>query len=189
VSLLLLLVAAAWPQAPAETSADAERRRLEEELVKLAQRNTWVGVERTYQRLVALEVALGCQDHYLAAKAALARGDAMRAWYRYRRAVGAPAQTPEDEASREPAAAEMTLLESRYGFVSLYVGRNAIPALYRDAMPFAQEERDAILAAQSQVTASHAFRGLLPVGGYAIDTVRFEVRGGSEWLVVTAGER
>lgn len=174
----------------------AERTRLEDELVRLAQRNTWSGVERTYQRLVALDVELRPQDHYLAAQAALARGDVLLGWYRLRRARTMPpvVDTVQQEAA-EAAERESDQIDQRYGLVSVYVGADAVPALLREGMPFGQQERDAILAAQRLIGDTHAFRGLLPIGTYALDGQRFEVspstasgpRADPEWLVVTAG--
>lgn len=172
----------------------AERTRLEDELVRLAQRNTWTGVERTYRRLVDLDVELRPQDHYLAAQAALARGEVLLGWYRLRRARAMPAgvDTAQLEAA-EAAERESDQIDQRYGLVSVYVGAEAVPALLREGMPFGQQERDAILAAQRAIGDTHAFRGLLPIGAYALDGQKFEVAprpAGAEpgWLVVTAGQ-
>ncbi|MEQ1567647.1 MAG: hypothetical protein ABMA64_18535 [Myxococcota bacterium] len=176
----------------------AELRRLEDELLKLAQRNTWTGVERTYQRLLDLEPApnrpgalvLAPLDHHLGAKAALARGETLLAYYRLRRARGAePFGDPVQLEAKESATQELQEIDARYGLVSVYVGEGAVPVLFREVMPFGQEERDAIVTAQKKVTETHAFRGLLPAGSYAIDAVKFDVTPGREWLVVTAGER
>jgi hypothetical protein len=168
----------------------AELRRLEDELVKLATRNTWTGVERTYRRLLEMQTKLAPLDHQLGAKAALAQGETLLAYYRLRRARDAdPGVDPAQEEARVEAGRELESIESRYGLVSIYAGAGAVPVLYREVMPFGQEERDAIVAAQKRVTQSHAFRGLLPVGTYAVDAVKFEVVPGDEWLVVTAGQR
>lgn len=168
----------------------AERHRLEEELVKLAQRNTWTGVDRTYRRLLDLDVALPAQDHYLGAQAALAQGETLLGWYRLHR-------VEEDALGTDPlqieaftsTQRELEQIADRYGLVSIYVGDGAVPVLFRDAMPFAQQERDAIVAAQRTVSSIRAFRGFLPVGNYAVDAVKFEVVASDDWLVITAGER
>lgn len=179
------LVGLAWAQ-----DRVAERYRLEEELVKLAQRNTWTGVARTYRRLLDLEVALPAQDHYLGAQAALAEGQTLLAWHRLNRVNEATVGS--DPVQIEALAATRRALDeigARYGLVSIYVGNGAVPVLYRDAMPFPQQERDAIVTAQQTVSSIQAFRGFLPVGNYAVDAVKFEVVASEEWLVITAGER
>lgn len=163
----------------------AERKRLEDELVKLAQRNTWAGVDRTYRRLVDLGTELPSEDHLLGAQAAQSLGDARLAWYRLRRAISDP-DAPRTNAYYA-AEQQLEVMNTSYGLVSLYVGEGAVPALYREQMPFGQQERDAIIAAQKSVSATRAFRGMLPVGEYSIDTVKFEVKPGAEWFVVTAG--
>jgi hypothetical protein len=187
VALLLLL---ALPVRALGQDPLAERTRLEDELVKLAQRNTWTGVDRTYRRLLDLGVALEPQDHWLGGQAALARGDTLTGWYRLRRAERAEAGV--DAIQRDAldsARHELEAIESRYGLVSIYVGLDAVPVLFRDAMPFVQQERDAIVAAQQVISKVRAFRGFLPVGNYAIDGVKFEVVPGTEWLVVSIGHR
>jgi hypothetical protein len=80
-------------------------------------------------------------------------------------------------------------METSYGLVSLYVGDGAVPVLFREQMPFGQQERDSIVAAQRSVSSTRTFRGLLPVGSYALDAVKFEVQPSTEWMVVTAGSR
>ncbi|MEQ1504978.1 MAG: hypothetical protein ABMB14_22285 [Myxococcota bacterium] len=179
------LVTVAFAQDPL-----AEKQRLEDELVKLAQRNTWTGVDRTYRRLIELDVALSPEDHYLAARAAFAAGQTGVGWFRLRRALATPEPSdPVQVEARLSAERESAALADRFGLVSIYVGQGAVPVLYREAMPFSQQERDAIVAAQKAVSAGHGFRGYLPVGSYALDTVRFEVVANDDWLVVTAGVR
>lgn len=178
-----------WCLSPALAADTAELRRLEDELVKLAQRNTWAGVERTYKTLMSMDTKLSPLDHQLGAKAAFANGQTMLAYYRLRRAADADAGDPAQIDARDAARAEFESLDERYRLVSIYAAPGSVPVLYRDAMPFGQEERDAVEAAQASVRATHTFRGLLPVGNYALDAVKFEVTPGADWLVVTAGER
>jgi hypothetical protein len=180
----------AWCLSPALAADTAELRRLEDELVKLAQRNTWAGVERTYKTLMTLDTKLSPLDHQLAAKAAFANGQTLLAYYRLRRAATAdPGADPTQIEARDAALAEFSSIDERYRLVSIYAAPGAVPVLYRDAMPFGQEERDAVEAAQAAIRATHSFRGLLPLGNYALDAVKFEVTPGADWLVITAGER
>ncbi|MEZ4238273.1 MAG: hypothetical protein R3F59_19405 [Myxococcota bacterium] len=180
-------LAQAAPPSPAEVT------RLEDELVKLAQRNTWTGVDRTYRRLLDHGGALPPQDHYLGAQSALSRGDTLLAWYRLRRAERSdPGIDTLQREAQEAATREVTAIGERYGLVSIFVGHGAVPVLYRDAMPFAQQERDAIIAAQRIISEQRTFRGFLPVGSYAIDAVKFDVQSDGQvegYLVVDAGDR
>ena len=201
-TLSAILVAAQIGASPALAQApSAEQNRLEIELLKLAQRNTWNGVDRTYRKLLDLGVALPPQDHYLAGRAALANGATLLAWYRLRRAERSdPGVDSAQRDAHEAASQERDAIEARYGMVSIYVGEGAVPVLFRETMPFALQERDAIVTAQRIISEGRAFRGFLPIGSYAIDAVKFEVAphnthaAGPEdadeaWLVITAGER
>lgn len=173
----------------AQDSSSAERKRLEDELVKLAQRNTWTGVDRTYRRLIDLNVPLSAEDHLLGAHAAQRNGDAQLAWFRLRRVRKDAADDPAQRTTYDTALQEFEAMESSYGLVALYVGEGAIPVLIREHMPFGQQERDAISAAQRSVSSARTFRGLLPTGSYALDAVKFEVQANTDWLVVTTGHR
>jgi hypothetical protein len=183
-----MMVLFAMQSALAQDPSVAERKRLEDELVKLAQRNTWSGVDRTYRSLVELDTPLSVEDHRLGAQAAQTQGDALLAWYRLRR-VKQGVRDGESSPSYDTAIEQLETMESSYGLVALYVGDGAVPVLFREQMPFGQQERDAIVAAQRSVSTTRTFQGLLPVGSYAIDAVKFEVQPGTEWMVVTAGQR
>jgi hypothetical protein len=186
--LLLSLPAAAQSPNPAEVA------RLEEELVKLAQRNTWTGVDRTYRRLLEVGASLPAQDHYLGAQAALGRGDTLLGWHRLRRAERAdPGVDTIQRDAHDAAVREARAIGDRYGLVSIYVGEGSVPVLFRETMPFAQQERDSIIAAQRAISEMRAYRGFLPVGSYAIDAVKFDVASSEGevggYLVVNAGDR
>lgn len=173
--------------ASASEPSSAERKRLEDELVKLAQRNTWSGVDRTYRQLLDLDTPLSAEDHLLGAHAAQSQGDARLAWYRLKRAV--TDHNTSNSSAYDTAILELESMKANYGLVALYVGDGAVPVLFREQMPFGQQERDAIASAQRSVSTGRAFRGLLPVGSYAIDAVKFDVQAGADCLVVTAGRR
>lgn len=61
------------PEAP--KSQKAEMQRLSEEMIRLAQRNAWTGVERAYQSILGLGIPPDGQIHKLAAEAARVSGD------------------------------------------------------------------------------------------------------------------
>jgi hypothetical protein len=168
----------------------AEHERLGEELVKLAQRNTWAGVDRTYRALVALGAAPSPREHLLGAQAAQAEGQTLLALWRLQR-IGPQAGSadPIERDAIETAAAERVTILGRYGLVSIYVGAGGVPALFRDDMPFSQQEQDAIAAARSRLGTTRAFRGLLPVGTYRVDAETFTVEPGADWVTVVVGTR
>lgn len=183
--VLLLALGAARAQDPA-----AEAARLRDELFKLAGRNTWTGVDRNYRRLVELGVPLSPREHLAGGHAALAMGDTLLGYYRLERASEPPegADPAEAEAFRT-ATADAEGIAGRFGKVAIYVGGDAVPVLYRDGMPFAQQDRDCITAAQRRISDQRTYRGLLPVGTYKIDAEAFEVVAGGDWVVVAVGER
>lgn len=168
----------------------AEHERLGQELLRLAQKNTWSGVDRTYRELVGLGVPLAPREHLLGAEAALTNGESLLAAWRLRR-VPLPDEvtTPDDAEATATAASLRETIAARYGLVALYVGDGAVPALFRDDMPFAQQEQDSITAAQRVVSTTRAFAGLLPVGTYRVDAETFTVEPGTGWLVVAVGSR
>jgi hypothetical protein len=181
VSLLLF-----WSVASAADSAEAER--LREELVRLAERNTWTGVDRTYRALVDEGAALSSTEHLLGGQAALALGDPLLAWYRMRRAPQVTPSTPPGDAEASATASdEAGLISSRYGKVALCVGPKRLPVLVRSVMPFAQPERDAIKRVSDQLREGMCHRGLLPIGAYELDGQAFEVVPGDAWVVVDIG--
>lgn len=179
-------IAAAWA---GDAADQAEAARLREELVRLAEKNSWVGVDRTYEALLALRVDVTPAEHLLGGQAALARGDALLGWYRLRRMPEITPSTPADQVSAiETAASDVANLESRFGKVALCVGPGRLPVLVRAEMPFAQLEKDAITAVAQQIREGGCYRGLLPIGRYELDGQAFEVVAGPGWVVQDVGE-
>lgn len=188
MSLLALLWIAPAPCAPVDADTRAERIRLGEELTRLARRNAWVGVDRTYRALVELRIALAPDDHLLGGRAALAMGDPLRALYRMRRVpppfVDAPDKTRDQEALDE-ARSVLTSLEEGYGLVSIQVEQEAKRELLRvDDMPFDPTARATVERAVVQVGAQGSYRGLLPVGAYSLAGREVDVEPGQDWIVV-----
>jgi len=171
---------------------EAERYRLQAEMDRLARRNVWKGVERTYGELLALQVALTTGDHLLGAQASQSRGEMLQAMQRLQEAVkvGEAAHAAEDGAESEPpsdsplAEAKRTLevFTSRYGMVDIAVDKSRIAMLVRtDGMPFSAQERESIVYARDHVVKDKIFKGLLPIGNYMIDGEKFEVSATTDW--------
>lgn len=174
-----------------EARADdtAEAARLGEELVRLAEKNSWTGVDRTYEQLLALDAPKSAAQHLIGGQAALVRGDALLAWYRFERVATPTPSTPPDEvAAYENASREAKSIEDRFGKVALCVGPGRLRVLVRPEMPFAQIEKDAIALVAQRIRDTGCYRGLLPVGRYELDGQPFELAGGPGWVVVDVGE-
>lgn len=178
VSLIATLAAA-----PAGASAEAERYRLAQELEKLAQRNTWTGVERTYLALVALGVPLGPSEHLLGSQAATQRGDTLVAMDRLALAVAAGTDAAADPVWQQ-AKETLEALQARFGKVDIVVVPPRFAALVRYDPPFAAQEREAIEVAREQLRTTQVFKGLLPIGKYMVDGLVFTVEPNAELLQV-----
>ena len=199
-AILFLPLFAAHPAYGGEDVA-AELYRLEAEMDRLARRNVWKGVERTYGELLALNVPLATGDHLLAAQASQSRGEMLQAMERFEAAVkagevkeladgagsvdGSDPADPADPVPDSPLAEAKRTLEvftSRYGRVDILIDKSRIAMLVRtDGMPFSAQERESIVYARDAVVNRKLFRGLLPVGNYMIDGEKFEVSANPEW--------
>ncbi len=200
IALFMLLSLLASAPSSAGEDVNAERYRLQAEMDRLARRNVWQGVERTYGELIALGVPLTTNDHLLGAQASQSRGEMLQAMERFKSAVaaGEAVEASEDAAGGEPTtdgaaqeAADTPLAEakrtlevftSRYGKVDITVDKSRIAMLVRtDGMPFSAQERESIVYAREHVVKGKAFKGLLPIGNYMIDGEKFEVSPAEEW--------
>ena len=191
--LLWLLAATTLADArPAKDpdAVEAELRRLEDDLIKHAQRNSWSAVENIYSRMLELAPTGSPIDHLLGAQAALDQGEPLLAWYRLHRITAPNAGDPIDlHRAYESSLELLESLESRYGRVAIYVPSDKVPVMVRPHMPFAQEERDVITTAREKLRTQRAYRGLLPEGVYTIDGHRFEVRPEwSAWREIVVGD-
>jgi hypothetical protein len=185
LTVILLLPLFALP-AYGGGSNEAERYRLQSEMDRLARRNVWKGVERTYTELLALEIALSTGDHLLGAQASQSRGEMLQAMERFAAAVkaGQPAESAEgsDNAPLAEAVRTLEFFTSRYGRVDIVVDKGRIAMLVRtDGMPFSAQERESIVYARDHVVKDKIFRGLLPIGNYMIDGEKFEITATDEW--------
>ena len=183
---LLALLITTSSAAQEQAAAEAELYRLGSEMNRLAQKTAWGGVDRAYKSMVALETPLAADAHLMAAQAAIADGDALKALLRLRRVMVAAHDPSDPEAVEARAEAESALnrLATRYGPVSLSVGKGRDPTMVRPQAPFAPDERVAVERAVQRVAEDRAFRGLLPVGSYEVGGVRFDVVAGEDWQSV-----
>jgi len=171
-------------------SEDAERYRLQAEMDRLARRNVWKGVERTYAELLDLG-GLTTSDHMLGAQASQSRGEMLQAMERFEAAVQVGiAALPEGgvappDGSLAEAKRTLEVFVSRYGKVDISVDKSRISMLVRiDGMPFSAQERESIVYARDLVVKKRVFQGLLPIGIYMIDGERFEIAASPDWHMI-----
>lgn len=170
--MLTLWISLAFAQ---DDLALAEYRQHHDELVKLAGKNRWEGVERHYQAMAALGVQLTVEDHLNGAQAARASGDVVALLERL-------------EAAQAVEASEQTqawIDELRGGWVQVSLGTNpATPGVELQCRrkPFAADQRAAIEFAQERVLAEGGFEGWLPPGNYRFAGAKLSLDEGDEPL-------
>ena len=148
----------------------AEYIRLSQELQKLALRNAWSGVERTFLKMEATGSPFLFEDLVSGAHSARAMGNV--------KAVRDRLQ----EASRLKEARDvlewMWEIDTAYGsvFLACEVSKKNQPELVAKAMPFDPNQARAIEFAIQQVADTCLFDGMLPGGAYTFGPLEFEVQ-------------
>jgi len=160
---LLLFVPPAHATRAADVTVASEYHRLASELGKLARRQVWSGVERTYRSMLSLNTPLGADDHLHAAQAARVRGDVA--------------------AQRERLLAAVALREDRDAIETLYqidhhLGRVDLTGdaeLAPETAPFLPDHAAAVAHARAQLAEHGRFTGYLPPGVYRYGALRIVV--------------
>lgn len=180
VWLALFVSVPAWGGADKE----AERQRLREEMLDMASRNAWKGVDRMYQKLVEQELGVEIPDHLMGAQAASNLGEMSTAVERLELATAKddPAEGHKD--AYVQAKTQLDDILNRYGKVDIDVANNRLPGLIRFELPFGTEERDQIQVAREVILKERKYRGLLPLGSYMIDGEKFDVAKSEDWQTV-----
>ena len=151
--------------------AHAEMMRLTQDLSNRAKRQHWQGVERVYERILAIsEAAPHYEVHRLAADASRAKGDMAATLDRLERAA---ALDPREEDLQFMAA-----LRENYGYVVLETTPRRPVTLSVDRMPFPPDQRLQIKAAMVACDKEGHFIGMLPIGMYRLENKIFEVTRG-----------
>jgi hypothetical protein len=167
---------------PDPKQAQAELMRLTQDLSSLSKRQHWMGVERIYEKILAIEGAhIHYEVHRLAADASRARGDMAATLDRIERAVKLETH---DEDLRL-----MTSLQENFGRVVLETTPRRPAVLSRDEMPFPPDQRLQIKTAMVACDKEGYFRGMLPLGLYRLDNQVFEVTNGTTIQVELAEEK
>ncbi|MEQ1507768.1 MAG: hypothetical protein ABMB14_36405 [Myxococcota bacterium] len=146
-----------------DASADVELGeyvRLSEEIERLALKNAWPGVERTFVQLLETGVHPGFDDWLRGAQAARTRGDLAAV----RERLAAANALRED-----PAVLDWLWdIDSRYGPVSLRCDPGSFLTLDVDATPMDPDLQRAIAFGRAAIHRDCAFDGLLPIGEYRL---------------------
>lgn len=184
------------------TESAAEVERLYGEMMKLATKNAWSGVDRLYRQIEEMDpdAFSAARDpanmHFLGSEAARMLGDTARQRDLLLRAhaalSGADAETGAKQAQFESS---LGAIEAVYGTVTITPrsGRNAKrqaknatrPILVRPEMPFATDQRSSVEHVIQALDENGEFSGMLVAGEYVLDGVSITVVAGSshtfEW--------
>ena len=170
-AILCCMILPVWANPAPQDQAQAEMMRLTQDLSNLAKRQHWQGVERVYERILAIPDA---EPHYevhrLAADASKAKGDMAATLDRLERAM---AIEPHEEDIQFMAA-----LRENYGYVILETTPRRPATLSIDQMPFPPDQRLQIKSAMVACDKEGYFRGMLPIGMYRLENKVFEVTRG-----------
>jgi hypothetical protein len=158
----------------------AEKLRLAEEQKKLASRNAWTGVERSYEALLETKCELDFDQHFLGAESARVLG---KTWEQYERLQKA-LQFEDKPEIREA----MESIDANYGRVDIQGDPRRRPTLERPEMPFAPDQRKAIEWAQTVIDNTGSFYGMLPQGSYVVGEVDLVVETGPDFQLVQVGK-
>lgn len=162
-----------------DASADAdagEAQRLSEDLERLAAKDAWTGVERTFLQLQGLGVPLSFDEWIRGAQSARMRGDIGRARDRL-----AAANALREERS---VLDWMWDIASRYGDVALRCDPGSWLALEVVDAPTDPDTLKAITFARARVHDACAFEGMLPLGTYKLYDSPFTVSERADPVVV-----
>ena len=182
----VVLVAPTDALAISKAAAAGEHTRLAEEMVRLAKRGHWRGVERSYESMAPLQrkgVQLTYDDHYLGAQASRELGNVTRVYRRLLLAKGV---------KEDPAVVNwLGDLMRQYGEVELI-----IPERYKgeanlavSVMPLQPDQRSTIGMAQQRIRDGLIYDGLLPGGEYTFGPHTFNVVAGGDTIVLNLDKR
>lgn len=179
IGLIALSVGALAPSV-AQACDMAEKLRLAEEQKKLASRNAWSGVERSYESLIDTKCELEFDQHFLGAESARVLGKTWEQYERLERALKF-----EDKPEIREA---MEAIDGVYGRVDIQGDPRRRPTLERAAMPFAPDQRKSIEWAQTVMANTGSFYGMLPQGEYTVGEEAMAVEPGPDFQLLQVGK-
>ncbi|MFT5686061.1 MAG: hypothetical protein ACI8RZ_007016 [Myxococcota bacterium] len=169
---MLLLLTILTAVAQSDEAREAEHVRLSDTMRRLAGRNAWDGVDRSYRELEELDLPLTYDDHYHGAQAAWAQGDIGSTRVRLERALTIES---DEEVKR-------WLAEIHNSYTTVQIAGSG--ALQIAEAPFAADQRAALIFAEAELTESGGFSGMLPNGSYTFGEHTFELFPGCPAVVI-----
>lgn len=167
---LILLTTPVWLGSPVHAGDrdQAELDRLVEDINRFAERQTWSGVERRYEQLLALDdVEVPRDVHLHAAHAARASGHMDATLDRLQRAAKLKRTDEVDGWILD--------INENYGRVTLATVPPRSVEMVAELMPLAADQRQAILTGMKALNEDGEFVGMLPAGKYTLAGREFEV--------------
>lgn len=179
--LVAALTGAALTPSLASACDMAEKLRLSEEQKKLASRNAWAGVERSYESLLDTKCDLGYDQHFLGSESARVLGKTWERYVRLEKALG----FEENQELKD----QMAAIEADYGRIEIRGDPRRRPKFSRAEMPFAPDQRKSIEWAETVIANTGSFYGMLPSGEYAVGDLTVTVdAGNTDFQLVTVGK-
>lgn len=169
-TVLLLCLAGLSTPSWGKDVAEAEHERLAEEMKQLAERRVWSGVERNFQELLQLGVALTLDDYLQGAYAARELGDVKAVHER----LSAAARLK----SRKDVVDWLWDIDNNYGVVELIATSGRHAELEAAEMPFDPNQRKCVEQAIEMADNDNQFIGMLPKGSYTFAGQPFSVDAG-----------
>lgn len=169
--------AAAEAPTPEQIAAKARYDQLEAEMLKMAARNVWPGVEEAWLAMQGLDVEIPVPVRLLGADAARNRGDA---WSSYQRLAVVLRVAPETEG----VAGQMRVFRDQWGRVTVRRVEATPIDLVAPVAPLMPEGRSAVEFAAKQLAKTGGFDGMLPVGDYVVGPYQVSVKPGLDPVIV-----
>ena len=162
----------------------AEHKRIQEEMLSLAQQESWSGVERNYQKLLDFEKSgaeISADNHMLGASAAASRGELDVLILRLEAAIAV--------GSAEKAQIWLDTLKQQTAVIEMRLEVSGAVTLKPTAFIVDQSYTEALRRAEGILLRTGEFSGRLPLGEFTVvgDTVEqpFTVMfGGNEKVIV-----
>ncbi|MEC7987991.1 MAG: hypothetical protein VX278_22680 [Myxococcota bacterium] len=175
---LALIVVSSAAYADSEAELKAERRRLSEEMKKLAKKSLWSGVDKKYRQILKLKkVSPSFRDHYLGSQAAYNIGNMGASYKRAKLGYELGKDNENAKEKAEELRSRIKVIEDSYAPVRIEVSKSykENSDLNIKEIPFMPEEQDAVKYAQKAIKENKRFKGLLPFGEYSIGDKQFEL--------------
>jgi hypothetical protein len=149
---------------------EAEYARMSDEMERLAVRKAWIGVDRVFKKMEAMQLTPSLDDYMRGAVAARELGQVLDLQLRLKAAA-------KSHQSKE-IVEWLWKIDNSYGRVELLTNPARASTLEPSKMPFDPDQRKAVEAAIASVEDDGIFHGMLPEGGFTFAGQPFTVEPG-----------